>query len=212
LEEILTGGGTPAPPIALNKLRTGLTTAWQDFGNCRYQALALRLPSLIRAAAASRDQAAGGNRRAFNAALADAYVLAFKTKEDAMAWVAADRAQTAARDSEDPATIAAACRSVAIAMRRIGHYDAATTLLTRTALDLGGGHGNPPTPVLAAYGSLLCTAAYACAQNARHHQALDLIGEAQVAATRMGGATAGCNVVLHDQRRGVPDRYSHLTG
>ena len=64
-----------------------------------------------------------------------------------------------------PATIAAASRAVAIAMRRAGHYDAATTMLTRTALSLDAAHGAPPVPVLAAYGSLLCTAAYSSAQH-----------------------------------------------
>jgi len=78
-----------------------------------------------------------------------------------------------------------AASSRAIAMHRLGHYDAATTMLTRTALSLDPGHGNPGAPVLAAYGSLLCTAAYASAQNGRRHQALDLISEAGAAAARM---------------------------
>jgi hypothetical protein len=55
----------------------------------------------------------------------------------------------------------------------------------RPALSLDAGRGDPPVPVLAAYGSLLCTAAYASAQNGRRHQALDLIAEAAAAATRM---------------------------
>ena len=48
--------------------------------------------------------------------------------------------------------------------------------------------------VLAAYGSLLCTAAYACAQNGQKLQACDLISEAQAAAARMGDARAGRSV------------------
>jgi hypothetical protein len=124
-----------------------------------------------------------------SAALADAYVLvselAEKAGEDGISWVAADRAVTAARGSGEPAMIAAASRAVAIAMRRLGHYNAATTLLTGTALSLDAGRGDPPVPVLAAYGSLLCTAAYASAQNGRRHQALDLVAEAAAAATRM---------------------------
>ena len=44
--------------------------------------------------------------------------------------------------------------------------------------------------MLAAYGSLLCTAAYASAQNGRRHQALDLIAEATAAAIRMPGGAA----------------------
>jgi len=45
--------------------------------------------------------------------------------------------------------------------------------------------------VLAAYGSLLCTAAYASAQNGKRNQALDLISEAKAAASRIGDSAAG---------------------
>jgi hypothetical protein len=155
----------------------------------------LRLPSLVAAASAScADAAPGKARTTASAALAGTYVLvselAEKAGEDGMAWVAADRALTAARDSGDPATIASSSRAVAIAMRRLGHYDAATSMLTRTALSLDADHGDPSAPVLAAYGSLLCTAAYASAQNGRRRQALDLIAEAGAAAARMPNSTA----------------------
>ena len=86
-------------------------------------------------------------RQAFSAILADAYVLAselaLKANEDGIAWVAADRALPAARDSGDPAAIAAASRAVAMAMRRQGHYDGATAMLTSTALTLGPATATP---------------------------------------------------------------------
>jgi hypothetical protein len=198
LEQLLTGAGTPAAPVPSRVLETGLAAAWRAFDTCRYQALAERLPRLVSAASASRDQAAGRSRQACSSALADAYVLAselaLKVNEDGIAWVAADRALPAARDSEDPATIAAASRAVAMAMRRLGHYDGATSMLTSTALGLDADRGDPPAPVLAAYGSLLCTAAYACAQNGQRPQALDLIGEAGAAAARMSDARTGHSV------------------
>ena len=198
LEAILTGRAAPAAPVPLPALRKGLTTAWQAFETCRYQALAGQLPDLAGAAAASRASATGHTRQAFSAILADTYVLAselaLKANEDGIAWVAADRALPAARDSGDPAAIAAASRAVAMAMRRQGHYDGATAMLTSTALTLGADHGNPPPRVLAAYGSLLCTAAYACAQNGHKSQASDLISEARAAADRMGNARAGRSV------------------
>jgi transcriptional regulator with XRE-family HTH domain len=195
LEEILTGHPAPAVPAAARVLEARLAAAWQAFNSCHYQALARQLPALVSAASASRDEAAGHSKQACCAALADAYILvselAQKAGEDGMSWVASDRALTAARDSADPATIAAASRAVAIAMRRLGHYDAATTMLTSTALSLDADHGSPPAATLAAYGSLLCTAAYASAQNGQRHQALDLISEATATASRMGDTTAG---------------------
>ena len=196
IEEILSSGPGPAAPAAAGTLEARLAAAWQAFSACRYQALAGRLPGLVATASASRAGAApGAARTTASAALAGTYVLvselAEKAGKDGMAWVAADRALTAARESGDPATIAASSRAAAIAMRRLGHYDAATSMLTRTALSLDADHGDPPAPVLAAYGSLLCTAAYASAQNGRRHQALDLIAEAGAAAARMpdGAAT-----------------------
>jgi transcriptional regulator with XRE-family HTH domain len=198
LEAILTGRDTPAVPVSFPALRKHLAAAWQAFEACHYEALAGQLPSLAAAATASRDNAVDHDRQAYSAILADAYVLgselALKANEDGIAWVAADRALSAARDSEDPQAIAAACRAVAMAMRRQGHYDGATAMLTSTALTLGADHGNSAPRVLAAYGSLLCTAAYACAQNGQKSQAFDLITEARAAAVRMGTARAGRSV------------------
>ena len=77
-----------------------------------------------------------------------------------------------------------------IAMRRDGHHDTATALLTSTALDLGAGSGEPAPGLLATYGSLLCTAAYTTAQRGNRHQAIELITEAETAATRLSGAQA----------------------
>jgi transcriptional regulator with XRE-family HTH domain len=194
LEEILASGPGPAAPVPARVLEARLAAAWRAFNACRYQALAGWLPGLIAATAACRaDAAPGAARAAASAAVADAYVLASelaeKTGDDGMAWVAADRSLTAARDSGNPATIAASSRAIAIAMRRLGHYDAATSMLTRTALSLEADHGDPPAPVLAAYGSLLCTAAYASAQNGRRHQAVDLVTEAGAAAARTPDGT-----------------------
>ncbi len=198
LEAILTGRSTPAAAVPLPALRKRLATAWQAFETCHYQALTTQLPGLVSAAAASRDDTASRTRQACSAILADAYVLAselaLKANQDSIAWVTADRALPAARDSGDPAAIAAASRAVAMAMRRLGHYDGATAMLTSTAQTLGASHGSPPPRVLAAYGSLLCTAAYACAQNGQKRQASELISEAQEAAVRMGNARAGRSV------------------
>ncbi len=188
--EILSSAPGHAAPVPAGTLEARVAAARQAFSACRYQALAGRLPGLVAAASASRaDAASGAASTTASVTIAGTYILvsdlAEKAGEDGMAWVAADRALTAAHDSGDPATIAASSRAVAIAMRRLGHYDAATSMLTRTALSLDADHGNPPVPVLAAYGSLLCTAAYASAQNGRRHQALDLIAEASAAIARM---------------------------
>ncbi|MGH3624891.1 MAG: helix-turn-helix domain-containing protein, partial [Sciscionella sp.] len=112
--------------------------------------------------------------------------LAVKRHEDGIAWVLADRALTAAKNSGDAATIAASSRSAAIAMRRQGHHNGAIDLLTDAALDLDADRGDPPAPLLSAFGSLLCTASYSAAQHGKSAQAVQLIEEAEQTAQRLG--------------------------
>lgn len=72
--------------------------------------------------------------------------------------------------------------------RRLTFVQTATMLLTTTALDLGADSGDPAPELLATYGSLLCTASYTAAQNGNRSNALELITEAEITATRLGTA------------------------
>lgn len=183
-------GAVATPPLVwLNRSLAGARWA---FERCRYAELADRLPVLIDAARIGRDATTGHTRDQCAVVLSNAYVLAselaVKLNDNDNARAAADRALAAARDGGDPIAIAAALRAIGIAMRRQGRYAAATHLLTGSALSLGAGTGNPPANLLAAYGAVLCTAAYSSAQHGRPAQAMDLIEEAHSAAVRMGDA------------------------
>jgi hypothetical protein len=103
----------------------------------------------------------------------------------------ARRSRTSPRRSGDPVPLAAASRRVSIAMRRQGHHRAAVTILTGTALELDAGSPGAPASELAAYASLLSTAAYTAAKAGRQHQALELISEAAAAASRLPAGTPG---------------------
>lgn len=193
---ILSAGPPAAAPLPAGALEARVAAARQAFSSCRYQALAERLPGLTAAAAATcADAVPGPARAAASGALARTYILvselAVKAGQDSMARSAAGRAADAARGTDDPVLGAAVSRAAAIALRRLGRYDAAVTVLTRAAASLDAGCGDPPGPVLAAYGSLLCTAAYASAQDGRPGQALDLITEAASVASRMPDAPDG---------------------
>ncbi|WP_170177670.1 helix-turn-helix domain-containing protein [Thermomonospora umbrina] len=189
LEQVLYGDHTGARLLSVAELGTARAKAWSLFEACRYDELAERLPALAAAAQAGRAAASSRTRDRLAVAMADTYVLtcelAVKAGDDGMAWAAADRALAAARDSGDPAATAAASRAVAMAMRRHGHFDGATNLLTTSALSLGADRGEPGDGLLAAYGAMLCTAAYSSAQHGQRAQALDLIEEAGKAADRM---------------------------
>jgi hypothetical protein len=191
---IADGPGRMVPPVSVEILRSRLAVAHATFRACRYNELAGVLPVVIAAAQTSLDEAGGEQHEPIAALLADAYSpasdLCSRLHDDALAWVTAERARSAAQLSGDPASIAEAARMTSIAMRRHGHHDIATSLLTSTALDLGADSGEPEPELLAAYGSLLCTAAYTTAQHGNRHQALELITEAEAAATRLRGAQA----------------------
>lgn len=182
--------GRAAQPVGIQVLRERLNRAHANFSACRYHELAVTLPDVIGAAQASLREAGGQRHEQTSALLADAYSLASnlctRLHDDALAWVTAERARSAANTSGDPASIAEAARMTSIAMRRHGHHDTATTLLTTTALDLGADTGDRAPDLLATYGSLLCTASYTAAQNGQRHRALELITEAETTANRLG--------------------------
>jgi transcriptional regulator with XRE-family HTH domain len=179
-------------PASVSFLRTQLAAAHATFDHCRYHDLVVSLPEVITAAQTSLTGVRGQRHEQTAAVLADSYSLAAdlctRLHDDALSWVCAERARSAAQLSGDPASIAEAARMASIALRRHGHHDTATTLLTTTALDLGADSGDPHADQLAAYGALLCTASYTAAQNHHRHQALELISEAESAAARLGGA------------------------
>ncbi|TYK43415.1 helix-turn-helix domain-containing protein [Actinomadura decatromicini] len=185
-------GDTGAPPLPLPELQRRLSGAWKAFTAARYTAVSEHVPGMISSATAGRDASAGLGRVKYTAFLADVYAMAcelsVKQGQDGLAWVYGDRALQAARETGMAPSIAAATQSAGMAMRRMGHYTAATDLLVHTALGLGADKGTASSQALASYGSLLCTAAYAAAQHGDRHQAVDLIEEAESAARRLNGA------------------------
>ncbi|BFU44970.1 hypothetical protein [Krasilnikovia sp. MM14-A1004] len=112
--------------------------------------------------------------------------LATKLGDDPLAWVLADRGLAVARETADGLTIAAATHTVAITMRREGHHTTALALLTTTAERLGADRHGASPELLAAFGNLMCTAAYCSAQAGQAADAATYIGEAATAAARIG--------------------------
>ncbi|MGH3908249.1 MAG: helix-turn-helix domain-containing protein [Pseudonocardiaceae bacterium] len=182
---------TTAQPVSAQALRSSLVAARSLFHGCRYSDLAVALPDLITTAQVSCDAATGDHHETVSTLLADSYSLAAnlctRLHDNALAWVTADRARSAAHTSGNIASIAEAARVASIALRRHDHHDTAITLLTDTALRLGDGTGTAARDLLGAYGALLCTASYTAAQNGNRSQALELIGEAEDAARRLDG-------------------------
>lgn len=197
--DLLSAANKDVPPVAPPALAGRLANARRAFRASHYDDLANQLAELIAAAAATRRHREGGDRDAATGVLAASYRLAselcVKRNDDALAWVLADRGLATARSSGQPAPIALASRSVAIAMRRAGHHDDAVALLSTNATQLQPG-GRPTDADLATYGSLLCTAAYARAQAGNRGDAGTLIAEATDAASRVAASVNAGEVMF----------------
>jgi transcriptional regulator with XRE-family HTH domain len=190
LSDLLHAETTIVAPPELSVLARQLRDARQVFGASRYDDLNRLLVALIAGAAASRRDGRTEEREPATVVLAAGYRLAselcVKRNDDALAWVLADRALSAAQATGRGAPVAHASRSVAIAMRRAGHHADAIALLSRSARNLQPS-SHPTDADLATYGALLCTAAYAGAQAGSRGDAETYLSEATAVAGRLTG-------------------------
>lgn len=184
LEQLLFATEMPASPFTDRaKADAAVASAGRAFRDARYAAVTEALPQILVRLHCTDDHLR-------NVPLSRAYVigssLATKHGDDALALAMADRAQTYALASGDQLVLTAATHALAIALRRDGHQAAAVALLTKTAERLDTS-GNAAPQVLAGFGSLLCTAAYASAQAADPGNAHTYITEATDTARRLNG-------------------------
>ncbi|MFD9968111.1 XRE family transcriptional regulator [Streptomyces sp. NPDC059011] len=175
-----------AEPMSLPRLQLALSAARRDFRAARYTVLGENLGRLIAAGEATREATTDAAREQAQSVVARSYVLAselaVKVHSD-VAWASADRALNAARESGRPAPLGEAARVLAIAMRRSGRAGSAVDLLARTAGELGAENSVQAHAVRT---SLLLTGAYSAAQAGDRGTALDLTGEAEETAARLG--------------------------
>ena len=173
-------GGEPVP---LTTLMSRTAAARGALDAARYDDLSRTLPGLLATAEATRDAAGGRAHREASAVLARAYLLASelasKMGSDA-AWVAGDRALTAARISGMPVPVGEASRRLAITMRRSGRWSSAVNLLSREAAELDA--AEPRSAAVRT--SLLLTASYSAATGGDRAGALGLLAEADEDAAR----------------------------
>ncbi|MCX5206023.1 helix-turn-helix domain-containing protein [Streptomyces sp. NBC_00237] len=167
-----------AQPAPLARLTAQTAAARRAFRAARYDDLSRALPRLLATADATAGTTTGKARQQALAVLARAYVLAAelaaKQHSDA-AWVAADRALTAARSSGLPVPVGEASRVLAITMRRSGRWSSAVHLLTQEATALDAAEERST----AVRTTLLLTAAYSAATGHDRTTALALLGEAE---------------------------------
>ncbi|GAA1648992.1 hypothetical protein [Actinoplanes couchii] len=188
-ERLLLAPTTPAVPLTLQQAGIEVAAVSRAYSNARFAAVAANLPSLLSRLHATVTATTGHARDTATALLSRAYQVASnaatKHGDDAIALTMADRGRTHATTSGDHLVLTAATHILAITMRRDGHHAAALDLLTGTAQELHISGSDPM--ILAAYGNLLCTAAYTAAQTGNASDADTYLQEVVTTAARIDG-------------------------
>lgn len=192
------GPESSAGPSTLEEVRAELAACMSLFQRSRYAPLTTRLPSLVRHALP--DVVDEATRAEINNLVVRVLI---KLEIPGLAWLAAERATTAARNSGDPLVYASITRNVASLCRRDGHHASAQALALDACTELTVTGPAPEPAHLSMYGMLLLNAGYAAAQQGDRARSLELLDFADETATRLGErndrwtAFGPANVTLH---------------
>ncbi|MEU0548895.1 helix-turn-helix domain-containing protein [Micromonospora sp. NPDC005979] len=164
--------GADRPPLA-EELRARLEHAEQSYRHARYPALLALLPGLLDAAREAHAARPGATDTLLVSVYALIALALVKVDQGDLAWLAADRAMTAAADDPRLAAVATVALSQALRSRgrRLSALDAALLAVDRCEWS---------TAASSLRGALLIQAALAAADRADErvaHQSLDQAGE-----------------------------------
>lgn len=160
-----------AAPEPLDVVRAQVEEAWTIWHNSptAHALLGDRLPGLLQDA--TEAYRAAEDKRAGARVLAAAYQITRQwlhhIPDGDLAWIAADRAMSAAREADDPHLIALGAWALSASYRRAGQQDEATRLCLAAADELRRhiDDGNPDPNLLAGYGMLHLAASISAAQS-----------------------------------------------
>ncbi|RLU92155.1 hypothetical protein CTZ27_20060 [Streptomyces griseocarneus] len=206
LRNVLTGAVACAiDPSAPEALVRASASAKRQMQQCRYSQLARNLPGLLLEIEPVRGSAE--ERRRVDHVAVEAYHVAaslFLKHDDApSAWIAAERAMTAARRIGDPRAIASASRILTHAVTAVGHCRQGVGVAVRGADEISGDVTRSAPDTVAVFGALLLRGAWAAAVADDRDTAETLLDEAGRAAelteesNRQGTAFGPNNVLLH---------------
>ncbi|MGH8903957.1 MAG: helix-turn-helix domain-containing protein [Egibacteraceae bacterium] len=172
-------------PLTTAVLRAEVEQARRLRSNGRYEAVATVLPGLIGAARAAATRDTPDAWSCLAAVYHMASRLAKTVGEVTLAWIAADRALSAAQRSGDPLLVAKAARGLAMALMGLGLIDEAASVCS------DGADAVAPTDATSLegwslWGSLHLTEAVSVARLDHSAQAWRLLGDARTAAERVG--------------------------
>lgn len=177
--------------VPLAELRASLSYAWQAYIGGRHSELLHTLPILLADARRLVHEAKGARLNTAYAVLSGAYRLGAGTAGrfgmDDLAFIAADRAISAARLSDDPEIgVAVSTRYLAWVLVRQGRTAEAEEVAVRMAERVEPRMSDTNTRALGVFGNLLFNAASAALRADRGDRADELLRVAQAAAVRSG--------------------------
>ena len=205
IRRVLLGLGSPPDGTLLDSdpdvivLDRRVNEAWKLRQGSRYMELGQKLPGLLAGAQVASQEMTGDQQAVAFGLLAHSYNTASsvlrKLGDNGLAVIAADRAVQAARTVGEPLLLAASAYRLANAFLPAGRVVEAKEVALSAASGLEA-HLDASTAHLATWGGLLLTAAVAAARQGDSGEAWELVGEAKVAARRLGTDHADLHTIF----------------
>lgn len=183
----------PLETTSIVDLEKSVNHAWHAYEKANYPELAHDLIALLKRAPMVEECVAEEQRPKAASLISQIYQIAStvlrKLGEPQLAWLAADRAISAAQRCDDPLLIGTATTRVANALRSLGRFQAALDINIQVAhgmmADIGQLKQADPA-VLSVYGTLLLQGAMAASLAGEATTTKDLLRSASNAAERVG--------------------------
>jgi hypothetical protein len=183
-------GEAPRQGVDIVVLTASVDSAWRQYSAGRYSDLTRTLPSLLaRLNAACLALDSDAQTRAF-ALCAEAHRVAAsllrKLDDHGLAYLAADRGMRAAEASGDPLAVGTSANNIIGALMGGGHFTTAITAAGAYAERLDADVPKHTPESLSVYGIVVLNGAEAAAQAGKRDTAIELLGEADETARRLG--------------------------
>ncbi|GAA2215643.1 helix-turn-helix transcriptional regulator [Nonomuraea monospora] len=179
-----------AEPPSLTALTSAIDEVWRAYQGAKYSYAIRVLPGLIGEAHHAARVGAGDTRLSALGVLGQVYHAAAsiltKVGEADLAWIAAERGLTFARESGDQLITASLLRCVTHALLANGRYAAAKQLTVDAAELLSPGLPLATPELLSVYGTLYLAGAMAAARDEDREATRAFLAEAWESAARLG--------------------------
>lgn len=196
-------------PVDVEKLGSDAVRAWDFVHDARYEDLSSLLSTLIPELEYAARKTSGLDKRRVCMAKAKAYHAAAgvlsKLGETAAAWVAVDRAITAAEEADDPLLMAEGAFRLSIVFQGARRFDLAVRTAETAAQALGRLVDVGEAEAVALRGALFLQLAVASARSNDGEKAYDYLEKARAASVQLGADRndyntefGPTNVLLHE--------------